>query len=604
MASKYLGNEDRPIGLNGVNGESRKIGFGSDAVAEQISRLPFDYISLTPGSSYRGLHDSLVNYNGNTPRMIVTLHEEHAVAVAHGYAKVTERPMAAAVHANVGLMHASMAIYDAYCDRVPVVVLGATGPLDAERRRPWIDWIHTANDQAGLIRSMVKYDVQPYSVQAAAKGLVRCYQSAATKPCAPTYICLDVCLQEDRYDSSKLEFLDLERCLPVPPTGPEDALVDKVATILLGAERPLFMFGRVNRSQQSWDERVALAELLDARVLTDLKQGAAFPTEHPLHPAAPSIFTPPQSAELVQAADVIISFDWVDLPGTLKASETSAKSTTIVHVSMDSQLHSGWVEDHFDIVVADLTVPADPDKTLSAVLAAVRAKKISPKSNWSSISATQRLPPPGFPDAPKDKILMGHLAAGLYGALKKCNQQWSLVRTPYGWRGADLIATNPLNFLGLDGGGGIASGPGQVVGAALALKGTGVLAVGVLGDGDYLMGCQAFWTAARYRLPMLVVVANNRSFYNDEVHQERMAKHRGRPIENKGIGQQITDPDPDLGALARSLGLETVGPALTHRDHVEETMLKAVKLAQQGKSVVVDCVILPDGYSNALEKAR
>ena len=139
--------------------------WGSDAVAEMLRRLDVRYIALVPGSSYRGLHDSLVNYLGNRdPKMMVCLHEEHAVAIAHGYAKVTERPMAVAVHSGVGLMHATMAIYNIWCARLPAVILGATGPGDAELRRPWIDWIHTAKDQAALIRNYSKWDDEPRSV--------------------------------------------------------------------------------------------------------------------------------------------------------------------------------------------------------------------------------------------------------------------------------------------------------------------------------------------------------------------------------------------------------------------------------------------------------
>lgn len=199
---------------------------------------------------------------------------------------------------------------------------------------------------------------------------------------------------------------------------------------------------------------------------------------------------------------------------------------------------------------------------------------------------------------------MGHLASNLLEALGNANQEYCLVRLPYGWRGYDLNATGPLSFLGLDGGAGIGSGPGQTVGAALALKDTKTLAVSVLGDGDYLMGCNALWTAAHCRLPCLIVVANNRSFYNDEVHQERVARARNRPRENKGIGQQITNPTPDLNAMAVALGLSVPGPCCTDRKDLPDMMAKAVKLAQEGKPVVIDVGILPDGYSSALEKAR
>src|ERR1700736_3591786 len=174
-------------------------GFGSDVVAETLRDLDIPYIALTPGASYRGLHDSLVNHLGNSsPQMLLCLHEEAAVAIAHDYAKVTGRPMGAIVHSNVGLMHATMAIFNAWCDRVPVVVLGATGPVDAAKRRPWIDWIHTAQDQGALVRNFTKWDDQPASVAAAAESLLRAYRMAMTPPRGPVYICLDAALQESR----------------------------------------------------------------------------------------------------------------------------------------------------------------------------------------------------------------------------------------------------------------------------------------------------------------------------------------------------------------------------------------------------------------------
>ena len=244
----------------GAGPGSAVIEWGSDALAELLSRLDLPYIALVPGSSYRGLHDSLVNYGGNRdPQMLVCLHEEHAVAVAHGYAKVTGRPMAVAVHSNVGLMHASMAIYNAYCDRVPMLIVGATGPVDAARRRPWIDWIHTSADQGALIRQYSKWDDQPASVAAALDSLARAYTITREAPSAPVYICLDVSLQEQPLPEPPA-LPDVRRDRSPRSHGPDAAEVDATLELLGAARRPLFLLGRLGRDERDWDLRVALAE--------------------------------------------------------------------------------------------------------------------------------------------------------------------------------------------------------------------------------------------------------------------------------------------------------------------------------------------------------
>src|SRR5246500_5845498 len=172
-------------------------GFGSDIIADALRALDIPYIALNPGASYRGLHDSIVNYLGNEqPQMLLCLHEESAVAIAHGYAKVTGKAMGAAVHSNVGLMHATMAVFNAWCDRMPMVILGATGPVDATKRRPWIDWIHTARDQGAIIRNYTKWDDQPASPAAAREALLRASWLSNAKPQGPVYINLDAEMQE------------------------------------------------------------------------------------------------------------------------------------------------------------------------------------------------------------------------------------------------------------------------------------------------------------------------------------------------------------------------------------------------------------------------
>ncbi len=547
--------------------------WASDAVAELLHRLGVPFISLNPGASFRGLHDSLVNFRGNEqPQLLLCLHEEHAVAVAHGYAKVTGRPMAVALHSNVGLMHATMALFNAFCDRVPMLVLGATGPLDAARRRPWIDWIHTAADQAALIRNYVKWDDQPGSVQAALEAILQGSLITRAYPSAPVYVCLDSALQESELDELPA-FPELDRhALPAPP-APFSADVRRALALLTCAERRVMLVGRVGPSREAWCARIRLAEKLGARVLTDLKVRAGFPSRHPLNAATPGTFLTDSGRALLADAEVVLSLDWVDLAGTLAQAGARGR---VISCTADSALHNGWSKDHFGPAPADLAITADPDLLVAAL------EELLPDGAASGHDAPA---PATDPAEHETAITLRGLARALNRAIGEAPA--CLVRLPLGWDGADLVVEHPLDYLGQDGGAGLGSGPGMAVGAALALDGSGRIPIAVLGDGDLLMGAGALWTAAHYRLPLVVVVANNRSFFNDEVHQERVAHRRDRPVENRWIGQHIRDPDPDLAGLARSLGLDGRGPVERVED-LEATLGQAIDAARTGRPVLVD----------------
>jgi thiamine pyrophosphate-dependent acetolactate synthase large subunit-like protein len=567
--------------------------WGSDALAELLSRLDLPYLALVPGSSYRGLHDSLVNYGGNrAPQLLVCLHEEHAVAIAHGYAKVTGRPMAAAVHSNVGLMHASMAIYNAYCDRVPMLIIGATGPVDAARRRPWIDWIHTSADQGALIRPYVKWDDQPASVAAALESLAHAYTATRTAPSAPTYVCLDVTLQEQPL-AAPPALPDVQRDRSPRAPGPDEQAVRATLEFLGAARRPLFLLGRLGRGEDDWNRRVSLAERYGALVISDLKTGAVFPTAHPLHPYPPGIFLPNATAGLIGSADLILSLDWVDLAGTMAAAagQGHPPSARIVSCSLDAALHNGWSKDSYGHAAVDLSIPADPDALIRALLESDVPVK---PGEWPAHPAAAG--EPAAPPHPARQAGPGIAAHDLAEALRDAlaGAPACLVRLPLGWDGADLAAGHPLDYLGMDGGAGIGSGPGMAVGAALALQGSGRLPVAVLGDGDFLMGGTAIWTAAHYQLPLLVVVANNSSYYNDVVHQRRVARQRHRPLGNSWIGQAISEPDPDLAGLARSLGWQA--EQVTDAAALPAALAQAVATARSGHCVLVDVRVREDGY--------
>jgi thiamine pyrophosphate-dependent acetolactate synthase large subunit-like protein len=562
-------------------------GFGSDVIAEALRSLDIPYIALTPGASYRGLHDSIVNYLGNSqPQMLLCLHEEAAVAIAHGYAKVTGKAMVTAVHSNVGLMHASMAMFNAWCDRMPVVVLGATGPVDAAKRRPWIDWIHTARDQGALVREYTKWDDQPSSPGAAREALLRGTWIANTAPQGPVYINFDAELQESKI-SDQLPPIDVARYMPPIATAAPADQVRAAAAMLKGARQVLILAGRASRDPNAWQARVALAEALNARVVTDLKIGASFPTDHPLYFGAPRAVSP-DSVEGLKDVDVILSLDWVDLAGALRH-YGPAPSVKVIQISIDHRIHNGWSMDHQGLPPVDLLLSADPDLVVPELV-----KEIGKNAKPHAVPSPRKISekePAGFTNE--------HIAKNLRKVLK--DRPITYTHLPLSWDDTWVTFKHPLDYVGSDGGGGVGGGPGISVGAALALKGSGRLPIAICGDGDFLMGVTAIWTAVHYKIPLLFVLANNRSFYNDELHQERMARMRNRPVENKWIGQRMADPEVDLAAMGRAQGAVGFGP-ITKPGDLAPALEKAIAAVDAGQVAVVDVRVEP-GYTAIMTAA-
>lgn len=556
--------------------------WGSDPIAAMLRELDIPYISLVPGSSYRGLHDSIVNLLGNrAPQMVLNIHEENAIAVAHGYAKVTDRMIAAAVHANIGLLRAPMAIYNAWCDRAPILILGATGPWDAAKRRPWIDWIHTSSDQGGLIRNFTKWDNQPGSPAAAMEALLRAAQIAQTAPRGPVYINLEVKMQEEKIGPMP-DLPDSARYRVPAAVRPAPDLVAAAAKLLSGAKNPVILAGRCSRGLDGWRSRVALAEKLNAPVLTSIKLAAAFPTDHRLHPVPPFQALAPEARKLIVAADVILSLDWLDLAGTFKqAYGANPVTAKVIQVSCDAHSHRGWSADHQGLPPIDCYLMCETDAAVPLLLEAVSARIAS-----AALPAAEPLPP--IPDA----VSLRGVGAALATATRGIDVCYT--RFPLGWNGAYTHFRHPLDYIGHDGGAGVGSGPGMTVGAGLALKDSGRIPIALMGDGDFLMGNTAVWTAAHYQIPCLMIVCNNRSFYNDELHQGRMAAHRGRPEENRWIGQHIAEPDIDIAAMARSQGALGIGPVTKPAD-VQPAIEQGIAAVRGGQVCVIDARVLP-GY--------
>jgi thiamine pyrophosphate-dependent acetolactate synthase large subunit-like protein len=566
-----------------VAGAPSDVLFGSDAVAETLRRLDIPFIALNPGASYRGLHDSIVNYLGNrTPQMILCLHDEHAVHIAQGFWKASGRLMASALHSNVGLMHASMPIFNAWCDRAPVLILGANGPMDAARRRPWIEWIHTCADQASLVRDFTKWDNQPASVPAAVEALLRARQIALTAPRGPVYVNLDVALQEDRIPAMP-PMPDFDRFAAPQDVHPSPDLVKQAAALLSNAKRPVMLAGRVSRSLDGWNARVALAEKLQMESVSHIKLAASFPTDHPLHVGPPGNRLGPEAAEALRDADVILSLDWLDLGGTFKqAFGDEPVGAKVIQVSCDQHNHRGWSMDYHVLPPVDLLLMCEPDAAVPLLLDAVQPRKSTvpvPKAAAGKVASTSAVTLQGVGDA---------LREALEGV------DYCVTRLPLGWHGSYLPFKHPLDYIGVDGGAGVGAGPGITVGGALAIKDSGRIALGIMGDGDFLMGNTAIWTATHYKIPALFVICNNRSYFNDERHQEAIAVKRGRPPENRWIGQRIDDPDIDLAAMGTAQGALGIGPVKDFSE-MRPAIERGLAHVKAGGVCVIDMRVLP-GY--------
>jgi thiamine pyrophosphate-dependent acetolactate synthase large subunit-like protein len=574
-----------------IAGDGPTRSFGSDAVVDLLRAMDVRYVPLNPGSSFRGLHDSLVNHGGNRdPQLLLCLHEEIAVSLAHGYAKATGGLAVAAVHDLVGLMHGSMAVYDAFCDRTPVLVLGGSGPMDPALRRP-IDWSHSATTQAQLVRDYVVWDAEPSTPAASVADLVRARQRALSAPRGPAYVSLDAGAQEAELEAP-LALPDLALHAPAPPVGADPAAVERAAELLARAERPVVVAGRVGLDGRSTEPLVALVELLGAAYRDD-RNVVAFPTRHPQNATG--------DKDLLREADVVLAVDVVDLPALLVARGRGPRGDrpaehreppAVVDLSYGDLGLRSWSNAFAAPLERTVQLLADPLLGLAQLTAAVRrrvdaagaeARREAVCRRVSGLRARQwAAVEERWDDAP---IAPSRLVAELWRAVQDVDHLLCL-RNTRTWPEGVWQFPGAGSYLGHSGGGGVGYGPGALVGGALAARDRGQLGVGIVGDGDLLMAAGALWTAAHYRIPMLVVVNDNSSFYNDEPHQAEVARHRGRPAENSWIGMRMSDPAIDLAGLARSYGCWATAP-VTDPGELGAALDEALAQARAGSVAVV-----------------
>lgn len=588
----------------------------SDLIVYLLNGLGVEYAPLNPGATTRAIHESLVTYGGNqAPELITCCHEELAVAMAEGYYLATGRPQATLVHNIVGLQHASKAIYEAWLNNIPMIIIGGTGPLDASHRRPWIDWIHTAQVQAQIVRDYVKWDDQPLGAQSVAESVLRAYQIAMTEPRGPVYLCFDVELQESRLPED-FRLPDLSRYRPpAAPAGDPDAVND-AAKALLQAESPVFLVQDLGRTPGGPEALQFLVDLLGAPVI---EIGSAFnlPNRHPLNVTG-------ANADVLKNADLIISAGVRDLEAALTRPVSQAgaapsglprtvsgfnrqfeslipEGTRIIKIGLQDYGVKSWPSNYGRLLPSDTTILGSEAQVLKQLAnvcqgsmdagsrkrASERPARISQIRSSLEERTRKDVKERWWDQTPTSTA---RLASEIWEAIRE--EDWVLVHGSLsGWERRLWEVDDPSRWVA--GGGGTGTGMGVAMGAALAFRGTGKVCVSIQNDGDLLYTAGSLWTLAHHDIPMLVVMFNNRSYYQDVGHQTAITTMRERSLETVGIGVNLDGPDTDFAALARSFNLYGIGPILDPAD-IRPALKKGLEIVKnEGRTALIDTVVQP-----------
>ena len=574
---------------------------GSDFMVDVLKSLGFEYVCANPGSSFRGLHESIVNYGGNrNPEFITCCHEESAVALGHGYAKVEGKPLAVLLHGAVGAQHAAMAVYNAFCDRAPVYLISAN-LADANSRRPGVEWAHSVQDGNTLLRDFVKWDDTPASLEHFAESAVRAYRIAMTPPTMPVALVADGDLQENPHPGNWPHIPKL--ALAAPPQGDSGAVAE-AARLLVGAENPVIIADRAARTPQGMKLLVELAETLQAPV-TDQNGRMNFPSRHPLNHTE-------RARTLISEADVILGLELTDFWGTVNSFRdqllrnsrqlTKSGAKLISIASTDLFLKSNY-QDFQRFAEVDLPIAADAEATLPSLIEA--AKRLMTNDRKAALAdrgaklalaakqAQDRVRAEAAYAWDASPISTARLSAELWAQIK--NEDWALVsevgfisRWPLRLWNFD----KPYQFLGGSGGAGVGYGAPASVGAALANKKHARLSVAIQNDGDLMYAPGVLWTAAHHRIPLLSVMHNNRAYHQEVMHVQRMAARHNRGITQASIGTTLEDPNIDYAKIAQGMGVHAEGPITDPKD-LGPAIARAVAIVKQGEPALVDVVTQP-----------
>ena len=560
---------------------------GSDFMVDVIKSLGFEYVCSVAGSSFRGLHESVINYGGNrNPEFITCCHEESSVAMAHGYAKIEGKPMMIMAHGTVGLQHASMAIYNAYADRVPIIIV-AGNTLDAAERGGYTASAHSAQDVAAMVREFVKWDDCPVSLPHFAESTVRAYQMAMTPPYEPVLIVADEILQEEPIREKNLRVPKL--ALTSPPQGDSNAVLE-AARLLVAAENPLIVAGRAARTPNGINLLVQLAEALQAPV-NDERQRMNFPSRH-------SLYTRSYPAN----TDVLLALEVRDLYALThnRTGKTKAKAISISTLELN---HKSNYQDAGRYGEADMAITGDAEATLPALIEAVKRLTTSDRkrafeargmklaeAHRKEREVAREEAAVGWDSSP---ISTARLSAELWAQIK--NEDWSLVGKD------DWISFWPTrlwdfskhyHYIGEQGAMGVGYGLPASIGAALANKKYGRLTVNVQPDGDLNVAPSVLWTAAHHHIPILQVMHNNRAYHQEIMGIQRACNMNNRGVDRAHIGTTITDPNIDYATLAKAYGLYGEGPITDPRD-LGPALKRGIERVKKGEPALIDVVTQP-----------
>ena len=570
---------------------------GSDFMVDVLKSIGFAYATANPGSSFRGLHESIINYGGNVaPEWLTCCHEESSVAMAHGYAKIAGTPLLVAAHGTVGLQHAAMAVYNAFCDRVPVfIVLGNT--FDATQRRPGAEWVHSVQDAAEMVREYTKWDDMPVSLGHFAESAMLAYKIAMTPPMGPVVLVADSELQE-RPIAPEAALRIPQLTLPSPPVG-EPGAVAEVARLLVAAENPVIVADRYARTPAGLGLLVELAETLQAAV-SDQGDRMNFPSQHHLS----------QGGGAVGRADVVLGLELSSLWGTVNSmrdqlyrssrSRIQGDTTVITITAGDLYTKSNYQTfNRFEEV--DIAIAADAEATLPSLIEAVKREVTADRRRVfeergarfreAKLEALQRRREAATYAWNASPISTARVAAEVWEVIRR--EDWSLVNNSIGWTRDLWSFEQPYHHIGDSGAAGQGYGPPAAVGAALANREHGRLSVNIGSDGDLMyVGPGAFWTAAHHRIPLLTVVHNNRAWHAEIMHIQRMAARHERGIDTYHIGSAMTDPNVDYAKMAQSMGLHGEGPIENPND-LGPALRRALAVVKNGEPALVDVVTQP-----------